>query len=124
MVDVAANFTGSIPEYYDRIMGPALFDPFAADLVRRLVEKPSGDVLEIACGTGVVTRRLRERLHPAVRLVATDLSEAMLGFARGKVPGKIEWKTADAGRLPFGDAEFGAAVCAFGVMFGVWYMGG
>jgi SAM-dependent methyltransferase len=117
MVDVAANFSGSMPSYYDAIMGPALFDPFAADLARRLAQKPSGDVLEIACGTGIVTRRLRERLHPAVRLVATDLSEAMLSYARGKVAGKIDWKTADAARLPFGDAEFGAAVCAFGVMF-------
>ncbi len=117
MVDTSANFSGSMPEYYDRIMGPALFEPFAADLARRLAEKPPGDVLEIACGTGLVTRRLRERLHPAVRLVATDLSDAMLSYARGKVQGKIDWKPADAAKLPFGDAEFGAAVCAFGVMF-------
>ena len=117
MVDTAANFGGSIPEYYDRIMGPAQFDAYAADLVRRLPAKPAGDVLEIACGTGIVTRRLRERLEPAVRLVATDLSEAMLAYARGKVPGDIDWKTADAAKLPFGDESFGAAVCAFGVMF-------
>jgi len=117
MVDTSADFSGSMPEYYDRIMGPALFDPFAADLARRLAEKPAGDVLEVACGTGLVTRRLRERLHPAVRLVATDLSDAMLSYARGKVPGKIDWKIADAAKLPFGDAEFGAVVCAFGVMF-------
>ena len=117
MVDVSANFGGSIPEYYDRIMGPAQFDTYAVDLARRLPAKPPGDVLEIACGTGVVTRRLRARLDPAVRLVATDLSEAMLSYARGKVPGNIEWKTADAAKLPFDDASFGAVVCAFGVMF-------
>jgi SAM-dependent methyltransferase len=50
-------------------------------------------------------------------LVATDLSEAMLFYARSKVGGVIEWRAADAGRLPFADAEFGIAVCAFGVMF-------
>jgi len=117
MVEAAANFSGSIPEYYDSIMGPAQFDAYAKDLVERLPAKPPGDVLELACGTGIVTRRLRERLDPGVRLVATDISDAMLAYARGKVSGKIEWQIADAAALPFGDAFFGAVVCAFGVMF-------
>lgn len=118
MVDVAANFSGSIPEYYDRCLGPAWFDIFAADLVDRLATKPPGDVLEIACGTGIVTKRLRERLDPVVRLVATDLSKTMLDYARVKLGGAgIEWREADACKLPFEDASFGAAVCAFGVMF-------
>lgn len=119
MVDVAANFGGSMPEYYDRILGQAQFDVFAADLVRRLPAKPQGDALELACGTGVVTRRLREHLHAGVRLVASDISKAMLGYAQGKlqkIPG-IEWREADAGALPFDDESFGAAICAFGVMF-------
>jgi len=117
--NVATSFSGSIQEYYDRYLGPAWFDAFAADLVQRLPVKPPGDVLEIACGTGIVTRRLRERLDPALRLVASDISKPMLDYARGKLaacPG-IEWREADAGHLPFGDAEFGAVVCAFGVMF-------
>jgi SAM-dependent methyltransferase len=119
MADVQASFTGSIPEYYDSCLGPAWFDAFAEDLARRLPEKPPGDVLEIACGTGLVTRRLRERLDPSVRLTATDLSPAMLDYARGKLAARkgIEWREADAVKLPFGDAEFGAVVCAFGVMF-------
>lgn len=117
MVEAAADFSGSMPEYYDRIMGPAQFDRFAEDLVGRLPAKPPGDLLEIACGTGIVTRRLRQRLDPCVRLVATDISEAMLDYARGKVAGEIEWRAADAAALPFPDASFGAVVCAFGVMF-------
>lgn len=119
MVDVAANFGGSMPEYYDRILGQAQFDVFAADLVRRLPARPHGDVLELACGTGIVTRRLREHLHSGVRLVASDISKAMLGYAQGKlqkIPG-IEWREADAGALPFADESFGAVICAFGVMF-------
>jgi len=115
--EVMANFGGSIPEYYDSIMGPAQFEPYGADLVRRLPEKPDGEVLEVACGTGRVSRQLRERLAPAVRLVATDISDAMLEYARRKVGGAIEWRKADAAALPFGGASFGAAVCAFGVMF-------
>ena len=107
MVDVKASFTGSIPEYYDSCLGPAWFDAFAVDLAQRLPVKPPGDVLEIACGTGLVTRRVRERLDPAVRLVATDLSKAMLDYARGKLSGRqgIEWREADALNLPFADAS-------------------
>jgi SAM-dependent methyltransferase len=119
MADVRGTFGGSMPEYYDGIMAAGQFDAFAQDLVDRVSAKPAGGVLELACGTGVATRRLRERLHKEVRLVATDLSEAMLGFAQRKLaelPG-IEWRRADAGALPFGAREFGALVCAFGVMF-------
>ena len=119
MADVRASFSGSIPEYYDRCLGPAWFDAYAADLARRLPAKPPGDVLEIACGTGLVTGRLRERLDSTVRLVATDLSKAMLDYARGKLSERrdIEWREADAVKLPFGNGEFGAVVCAFGFMF-------
>jgi SAM-dependent methyltransferase len=117
VTDVASNFTGSMPEYYDGIMGPAQFEAFGADLARRLPVRPPGDVLELACGTGIVTCRLRAHLEAGVRLVATDISDAMLEYARHKVPGTIEWRKADAAALPFQDASFGALVCAFGVMF-------
>ena len=112
-----ALFTG--PEYYDNCIGPVWFDPFAADLVRRLPERPPGDVLEIACGTGIVTRKLRERVDPSLRLMATDLSPAMLDYARRKLGDHagIEWREADALKLPFADGSFGALVCGFGIMF-------
>ena len=119
MTDLKTSFSGSIPGYYDTCLGPAWFDAYAADLVQRLAVGPGGDVLEIACGTGIVTRRLRERLSPAVRLVATDLSKAMVDYASSKLRDRqgIEWREADAVELPFGDGEFGSVVCAFGVMF-------
>src|SRR5258708_15048112 len=79
--------------------------------------RPKGDVLELACGTGIVTQRLRERIDPNFRLVASDLSEAMLAYARSKVKGKIDWRIADAAALPFKDETFGAVLCALGVMF-------
>jgi SAM-dependent methyltransferase len=119
MVDIAATFGGSMPEYYDRIMGPALFDVFAAELVGRVPANPAGGVLELACGTGVATRRLRERLDAGARLIATDLSKPMIQHARHVLAGVhgIEWRQADAAALPFGDGEFGAILCACGVMF-------
>lgn len=119
MVARSARYSGSIPENYDRYLGPAWFGPFATDLAGRLPRNPPGAVLELACGTGIATRRLRERLDPAVRLVASDVSEAMLDFARRSLTDcrGIEWRQADAASLPFGDGEFGAVVCAFGIMF-------
>jgi ubiquinone/menaquinone biosynthesis C-methylase UbiE len=116
-MDAARDFGGSIPEYYDRIMGPAQFERFAGELVRRVPPRPPGGVLEIACGTGIVTRGLRGRVDPQVRVVATDISKAMLDYACAKVPGAIDWRIADAAALPFAEGEFGAVVCAFGVMF-------
>ena len=119
MTQTSASFTGQIPEYYDRCLGPAWFDVFAADLAQRLPAQPGGDVLEVACGTGCVTRRLRERLDPKLRLVASDISKAMLDHARGKLQDlkPIEWREADACKLPFAGGEFGALACAFGFMF-------
>lgn len=117
MVDTARDFSGSIPEYYDRILGPAQLNALAADLVKRMPVRPKGDVLELACGTGIVTQRLRDRVDSNFRLVATDLSDAMLAYARNKVKGKIDWRVADAAALPFKDETFGAVVCALGVMF-------
>ena len=117
MVDTAASFGGSVPEHYDTILGPAQFDAIAADLVRRMPVRPKGDVLELACGTGLVTARLRERVDPFLRVVATDISDDMLAYARNKVKGKIDWRKADAAALPFKDATFGAVICGLGVMF-------
>ena len=107
------------PQYYNDCLGPIWLDAFAADLAQRLPAQPPGDVLEIACGTGLVTSRLRERLSPSLRLVATDLSQVMLDYARTKFDGRedIEWREADALKLPFEDKRFGAVVCGFGIMF-------
>jgi SAM-dependent methyltransferase len=113
--DVA--FTGSIPEIYDRYMGPMLFEPFARDLARRF-EGFEGRLLETAAGTGRVTRALAEATGPGARIVATDLNQPMLDHAAQVVRSpKVEWRQADAQALPFEDASFDAVVCQFGIMF-------
>ena len=116
MATTVPAFTG--PRFYDEDIGPVQFEPFAADLVRRVPAGFGGDVLETACGTGIVTRRLRERLAPGARLVATDLAPGMLEHARGRQPGGgVEWQVADAQQLPFADGSFDLVVCGFGLMF-------
>lgn len=119
MVEKKADFSGSIPDHYDSIMGPAQFEAFAAELAGRVPPDPGAEVLEVASGTGRVTRHLRSRLQPERKLWATDISEAMLNHGRRQLGDEtgIEWRVADATKLPFEDARFGAVVCAFGIMF-------
>jgi ubiquinone/menaquinone biosynthesis C-methylase UbiE len=119
MAEDIAAFTETVPENYDRYLGPMLFEPYADDLVGRLEVRDGMRVLEVACGTGIVTRHLRNLLPPGGELIATDLSEPMLGFARRKFDDNaaIEWRQADAMALPFPDQTFDAVVCQFGLMF-------
>ncbi|MBA3772006.1 MAG: methyltransferase domain-containing protein [Ramlibacter sp.] len=111
------TFTG--PQYYDEYLGPVQFQPFAHYLAMRLPARPPGDVLELACGTGLLTRELRTRLEPGVKIIATDLSKPMLDYAAAKVPllEDVEWREANMMQLPFEDGRFGAVVAAFGIMF-------
>jgi len=112
-------FVGSIPENYDRYLGPTLFEPYAADLVTRVDVPGGGAVLELACGTGIVTRRLRDRLAASTKLVATDLNEPMMSHASRKFreDENVKWRQADATDLPFSDQSFDAVICQFGLMF-------
>lgn len=142
-----AVFSGSIPEKYDRYLGPVYFEPYALDLVSRVDVDKAQSVLEIACGTGRVTRHLKRLLRPGARLVATDINPDMLAVAKERVPVSdgvaadgagatvvdgeagmsgarneamgvtLEWQTVDAQTLPFPDEHFDLVVCQFGVMF-------
>ena len=111
-------FAGAIPKLYDAYLVPLIFEPYAADLVNRIAPRSPGRVLEIAAGTGVVTRHLASVLPESVTIVATDLNQSMLDQASTigtKRP--VEWRQADAMQLPFADGTFDAVVCQFGVMF-------
>jgi ubiquinone/menaquinone biosynthesis C-methylase UbiE len=119
MSEQDVDFSGSIPVNYDRYLGPMFFQPYAEDLAQRLQVRPDGSVLELACGTGILTRVLRSRLAPTVKLMATDLNEPMLRNAIGKfhVGELVQWQEVDATKLPFADATYDAVVCQFGLMF-------
>ena len=119
MINQPTRFVGGIPANYDSGLGPHLFVDYAADLARQATAAKPGRVLEIAAGTGIVTRLLRHALPETTHLVASDLSPPMLEIARQKfsVDEKVEFQPADATALPFDDGAFDALVCQFGVMF-------
>jgi len=113
-----AVFAGSIPDLYDRLMVPLIFEPYAQDLARRAAQRRPSAVLEVAAGTGVVTRALDTALGDA-RIVATDLNQPMLDFNRAHHADadRVEWRQADALALPFDNRSFDAVLCQFGAMF-------
>jgi SAM-dependent methyltransferase len=113
-----ALFSGSIAQLYDTYLVPLIFQPYAIDLAHRLASRPATRVLEIAAGTGVVTRALASALPERVPIVATDLNQTMLDHAAalGTVR-PVTWRQADALQLPFEDNTFDAVVCQFGAMF-------
>ena len=116
--EVSPSFSGSIPEVYDSYLVPLIFEPYAIDLAQRVAALPLTNVLELAAGTGVVTRRLAMALPPSVFIIATDLHQPMLDQAAAVGTSRpVEWRQADALALPFDKASFDAVVCQFGVMF-------
>lgn len=117
-LDIDKSFSGAIPQLYDRYLVPMIFEPYAADLATRVARKPVRRVLEVAAGTGVVTRALARTLPESVSIVATDLNAPMLDHAAAIGTSRpVEWKQADVMQLPFADATFDAVVCQFGAMF-------
>jgi SAM-dependent methyltransferase len=111
-------FTGDVPRNYDQGMGPVVFEPYALDLITHLRLQPGMKILELAAGTGRVTRHLAENLPADARLTATDLNADMLAVAQSKIDDpRVSWQVANAMELPFPDASFDLAVCQFGVMF-------
>lgn len=111
-------FAGSVPANYDKYLGPILFEPYALDLVERLKNDKVEHVLELACGTGRVTRHLVDLIPDDGSLVATDLNPGMLEVAKSKIQNeKIQWLVANAQELSFYNGQFDHVVCQFGVMF-------
>jgi ubiquinone/menaquinone biosynthesis C-methylase UbiE len=119
MTNQSASFVGSIPEYYDAFLGPLIFKDYAADLAKCVAALEPGSVLELAAGTGIVSRHLRDALPPACSLLVSDLNPPMLEVARQKFQTEegVCYEVLDATNLPFEEGSFEALACQFGVMF-------
>jgi ubiquinone/menaquinone biosynthesis C-methylase UbiE len=113
--DADRVWVGSMPDAYEHQLAPTVFRPFAIDLARRVSARSPGRVLELAAGTGVLTRELVAAVASA-DVIATDFNAAMVDFGREHVP-QATWLQADALNLPFDPGSFDLTACQFGVTF-------
>ena len=106
----------SAAETYARDKVPALFGPLA-EATLDAIDLPDGlDLLDVACGPGVVARAAARRTASPGRIVGADLNPAMIEVARREAP-ELEWIVAPAERMPVADASFDVAFCQQGLQF-------
>jgi ubiquinone/menaquinone biosynthesis C-methylase UbiE len=103
---------------YDKFLGPMFFEPYAIEVAQRIDPSSISLALEIAAGTGRVTRHIRKRISASAKLIASDIDEDMLAVAKEKLGDpEIDWQHIDAQQLPFSDNSIDLVVCCFGYMF-------
>lgn len=110
-----ASWVGSMPEAYDQLLGPVKFTPYARELALRAAAFGPSDVLEIAAGTGLLTKELVASL-PGARITATDLNPPMVAWGSEHAVG-ASWAVADAQDLQYDDGSVDLVACGFGAMF-------
>jgi ubiquinone/menaquinone biosynthesis C-methylase UbiE len=115
--DPGTAFDSAMPDVYDDLLVPVLFAPYAQVLGAAVAALAPDRVLEVAAGSGALTRELCDRL-PHASITATDLARPMLDrAAAGLGSNRVRWQQADAQDLPFGDGTTDVWVCQFGIMF-------
>ena len=105
---------------YQSVLVPVIFEPWARELIRRANPLSGEHILDLACGTGVVTRQVAMLAPTPGRLVGVDHSGEMLRVARALAANaglNAEWVEADAGDLPFAENQFDLAFCQQALQF-------
>lgn len=114
----ATSSYDNMAAYYDQFLGPLYFEPYALEVGKRIKPLPVSLVLEIAAGTGRVTRHIREHIPFSAKLIASDINEEMLAEAKKKLGNlDVDWQYIDAQQLPFDDNTIDLVICCFGYMF-------
>jgi SAM-dependent methyltransferase len=118
--DEQFQLSGEAAERYERCGARYFLRPCAPSLVNAARLSAGERVLDVACGTGVVTRIAAERVGSAGRVVGVDLNPGMLAVARS-LPAPngapIEWLERSALDLGLEDASFDAVLCQQGLQF-------
>lgn len=111
------KFSGLIPQHYQDLLTPFLFDGFSKDLMKRIDFSNAYNVLELASGTGSTTKQLLAHLPVGAHLNATDLQADMLEVAKQQVSdSNVSWDIVDMTAIPDIDGQYDLIVCQFGVM--------
>ena len=114
------QLAGNGPENYERFQVPNVFGPLARKFLSRFKLKEGQHVLDVACGTGVVSLMAADNVGKSGAVVAIDLNPGMLAIARAKPPSHgahIDWQEGNAESLPFDDESFDAVLCQQGLQF-------
>ena len=114
------QFTGASAENYQRYFVPAIATPVSRDLLRTANLQPGERVLDVACGTGVISRLAAERVGTTGSVTGIDIAADMIEVAKAvPAPGgaTIDWRVADAASLPIPDASVDVVLCQMGLMF-------
>jgi ubiquinone/menaquinone biosynthesis C-methylase UbiE len=116
--DASADLPDKTATHYDQFFGPLFFEPYAIEVAKRIDSSSVSIGLEIAAGTGRVTRHIREHVPISAKLIASDISEDMLAIAKKKLSHlNIDWQNIDAQQLPFSNNSIDLVICCFGYMF-------
>lgn len=121
MADTTVSFTndlGNPAQNYERYFVPAIGEPVARDLVDRAALRPGERVLDVACGTGIVTRLAAEQVGQAGSVAGLDAHPGMLAVARAvTAETSIDWHQANAEAIPLPDDTFDVVLCSMGLQF-------
>jgi len=115
----AVQFSGSAPENYEKYFVPSIAAPVAEDLIAAASIKPGERVLDVACGTGVVTRLAAKKVGGAGSIAGLDMNPGMLSVARAVTPSDvaIDWYETSAEAIPLSDGSFDVVLCQMGLQF-------
>lgn len=102
--------------FYEENFVPSLFENWAKRTVEKLSLSDGDQLLDIACGTGIVARIAKASKIGELRITGIDINEAMLEVAKGIEP-EIDWIRGNVQNLPFDDQSFEKISCQFGFMF-------
>ena len=117
--DFAQSLSANAPENYERFFVPAIGRPLANDLIEIAALHAGERVLDVGCGTGVVTRLAAEQVSPGGAVVGVDINPGMLAVARSVTPPdlQIEWYEANAESMPLPDGAFDVVLCQMSLQF-------
>jgi SAM-dependent methyltransferase len=114
------HFTGTAAENYQRDFVPAIATPVSRELLRVADLQPGERVVDVACGTGLITRLASEQVGAQGAVTGVDIAPDMIDVAKNvPAPGgaAIQWRVADAAALPIADASVDVVLCQMGLMF-------
>ena len=112
------NIAQSLAENYDRYLVPAIFGPWAADLVALAAPQPGERILDVACGTGAGTQEAERVVGADGAVTGLDLNVGMLDIARRRDrQGAVQWREGSAQAMPFPDEAFTLVLCQQGMQF-------